>query len=177
MSLKYEPASEPQTLPYVEESTASTSSSSLPLTFISHKVFLTSVYNSQFPHRSVNLFFISVIVKDQLTDLWGSWLLHNDSRNTLCEIDLLRVLGFGFRVTCTGFRVPGIVFRVSDFVFRAQGSVFQVSSLRFRVPCVEFPVPGSVSRISLNIEPGTWLGSMCLGFQVSGYMFRIPRII
>ena len=27
---------------------------------------------SQFPHKVVNLFFILVIVKDQLTDLWGS---------------------------------------------------------------------------------------------------------
>ena len=41
-------------------------------TLISHKVFLKSFCKSQFPHKSVNLFFISVTVKDKLTDLWGS---------------------------------------------------------------------------------------------------------
>ena len=40
--------------------------------FISHKVVLTSIFKSRFPHKSVNLFFILVIVKDKLTDLWGS---------------------------------------------------------------------------------------------------------
>jgi len=35
---------------------------------------------------TVNLFFILVIVKDRLTYLWGSWLLHNDFKNTLWEI-------------------------------------------------------------------------------------------
>jgi len=40
--------------------------------FISHKVLLKPFCKSQFPHKSVNLFFILVIVKDKLTDLWGS---------------------------------------------------------------------------------------------------------
>ena len=40
--------------------------------FISHKVFLKSFCKSQFPHNSVNLFFILVIVKDKLTDFLGS---------------------------------------------------------------------------------------------------------
>ena len=35
---------------------------------ISHKVF----WKSQFPHKSVNLLFILVVIKDKLTDLWGS---------------------------------------------------------------------------------------------------------
>ena len=39
--------------------------------FISHKVFLKAFCKSQFPHKSVKVFFISVIVKDKLTDLWG----------------------------------------------------------------------------------------------------------
>jgi hypothetical protein len=39
--------------------------------FISHKVLLKSCCKSQFPHKSVNLFFILVIVKDMLTILWG----------------------------------------------------------------------------------------------------------
>ena len=28
-------------------------------------------------------------VKDKLTDLWGSWLLQNDFKNTLCEISMV----------------------------------------------------------------------------------------
>jgi len=39
--------------------------------FISHTMFLKSLYKSQFSHKSVNLFFILVIVKDELTVLWG----------------------------------------------------------------------------------------------------------
>jgi len=33
---------------------------------------LKSFCKSQFPHKSVNSFFLLVIVKDKLTDLWGS---------------------------------------------------------------------------------------------------------
>jgi hypothetical protein len=40
--------------------------------FISHKVFSESVCRSQFPEKSVNLFFILVKAKDKLTDLWRS---------------------------------------------------------------------------------------------------------
>ena len=43
-----------------------------PCTLISQKVFITSLCKSQFPHKSVNLFFILVIVKDRLTDLSGN---------------------------------------------------------------------------------------------------------
>ena len=50
---------------------------------ISHKVFLKLLYQSQFPHKFVNILFISVIVKDKLMDLWGSWHLQNDCK-TLC---------------------------------------------------------------------------------------------
>ena len=39
---------------------------------ISHEVFMKSFLGSQFPQKSVNIFFISVIVKDKLTDSWGS---------------------------------------------------------------------------------------------------------
>ena len=31
-----------------------------------------SACRSQFPHKSLSLFFILVMVKDKLTDLWGS---------------------------------------------------------------------------------------------------------
>jgi len=41
-------------------------------TFISHKGILKSLCKSQFPHKFVNVFFILLIVKDKLTDLWGS---------------------------------------------------------------------------------------------------------
>jgi hypothetical protein len=40
--------------------------------FISYKVFSKSFYMSQRPHKSVNLFSVLEIVKDKLTDLWGS---------------------------------------------------------------------------------------------------------
>ena len=53
---------------------------------ISHEVFLKSFRKSHFPHKSVNLFFILVMVKDKLTDLWGSRLLQNDFKHTLCKI-------------------------------------------------------------------------------------------
>ena len=39
---------------------------------ISQKVFMKSFCKSHSPHKSVNLFFMSVIVKDELTDFWGS---------------------------------------------------------------------------------------------------------
>ena len=46
--------------------------------FVSLKVFMKLYCTSRFAHKVVNLFFISVIVKDKLTDLLGSLLLHND---------------------------------------------------------------------------------------------------
>ena len=39
---------------------------------ISQKVFIQLFRKSHFPHKSVNLFFILVIVKGKLTDLCGS---------------------------------------------------------------------------------------------------------
>ena len=42
-----------------------------PSVFIPQKVFLKSFCESRFSHKSVNLFSISVIVKEKLTDLWG----------------------------------------------------------------------------------------------------------
>jgi len=40
--------------------------------FISQKVFIESSYKSQFPHNSVNLLFVLVIIKDKLTDFSGN---------------------------------------------------------------------------------------------------------
>ena len=53
--------------------------------FISHRVFLKLFCKSQFPHKSVNLFFILVIIKDKLTDLCRIWFLQNAFKNTLSE--------------------------------------------------------------------------------------------
>jgi len=39
---------------------------------VSQKVFIKSFCKSQFPHKSVNLLFILVIIKDNLTDLCGN---------------------------------------------------------------------------------------------------------
>jgi len=40
--------------------------------FISQKLFLESLCKSQFPHKSVNLSFILVNIKNKLTDLRGN---------------------------------------------------------------------------------------------------------
>ena len=42
-----------------------------------YEVFLKSFCKSQFPYKFVNLFFVLVIVNDELTNLWGRWLLQN----------------------------------------------------------------------------------------------------
>jgi hypothetical protein len=56
------------------------------LAFISHKVFLKTFCRSQLPHKPVNLSFTITYIKNQLTNLWGSSVLQNDFKNTLCEI-------------------------------------------------------------------------------------------
>jgi len=43
-----------------------------PLNHISQKVSIKSFCKSQFPHKSVNVFFISVMIKVKLTDSWGN---------------------------------------------------------------------------------------------------------
>ena len=40
--------------------------------FISQRVFIKSFCKSPFPHKSVNLFFILVTIKDKLTNLCGN---------------------------------------------------------------------------------------------------------
>jgi hypothetical protein len=39
---------------------------------ISQKMFTQLFCKGHFPHKSVNLFFILVIMQDKVTDLWGS---------------------------------------------------------------------------------------------------------
>ena len=76
----------------------------------------------------MDLFFISVMIKDKLTASGGNRLLQNDVMNTFCEIEVdlgderddgagfpaeleverylgFRVYGLGFRVLGSGFRV------------------------------------------------------------------------
>ena len=56
-----------------------------PQVFIPHIEFFQSFRKSQFPHKSVNLFFILVIVKDKLTDLWGGGVdFFKMTSKTLC---------------------------------------------------------------------------------------------
>ena len=54
---------------------------------ISHKMLSKSFCKTQFPHRFVNVFFIKVIVQDELTDLWRSSILPNAFQNILREIN------------------------------------------------------------------------------------------
>ena len=56
-------------------------------TLISHRLFLESFCRSQFPHKSVNLSFTITNIKNNMTDLRGNWVLQNDLKNTLCEIN------------------------------------------------------------------------------------------
>ena len=57
-----------------------------PSEMISLKVFLKSFCRSKFPHKFVDIFFRLKMIKDKLTDVWGSRLLPNDFTNILCEI-------------------------------------------------------------------------------------------
>ena len=57
---------------------------------ISQKVFIKSFCKSQFPHKSINLFFIITNIKNELTGLRGGWLMQNDFINTFSAINLRR---------------------------------------------------------------------------------------
>ena len=56
---------------------------------ISPKVFIKSFCISQFSHKSVNLFFILVMIKEVLADLCWNRLWQNGCINTFCEIKTL----------------------------------------------------------------------------------------
>ena len=60
---------------------------------ISHEVFLESFSRIQIPHKSVDLSFTITSIKNELMDLCGNQLLHNDDINTFCEIRVHRVVG------------------------------------------------------------------------------------
>ena len=59
---------------------------------MSQKVFLKSFCISHPSHKSVNLFFTLVTVKDTLTDLCGSCPMQNDFKITLSKLKLGRNL-------------------------------------------------------------------------------------
>ena len=54
--------------------------------YLTESVYTVVLQKSQFPHKSVNVFFILVIITDKLTDLCGNLLLRKDFINTFCEI-------------------------------------------------------------------------------------------
>ena len=68
---------------------------------IRHKVFIKSFCKSQFPHKSVDLSFILVIIQDKLTSLCGNRLLQNNFINTCCEIRAVRVVARSARTPPT----------------------------------------------------------------------------
>ena len=75
--------------------------------FISHKVFFKSFCKTQFPHKSVNFFFILVIVKDTLSDFGGIRLLQNDFENSLWEIRFATVAPANqYATSISGIVVP-----------------------------------------------------------------------
>ena len=51
--------------------------------------------NSNFPHKSVDLSFILVMIQDKLTDLCGNRLLQDDFIKNICEVKVRRVSGVG----------------------------------------------------------------------------------
>ena len=52
-----------------------------------------SFCKSRFPHKSVNLSFVCVAIKDTLTNLLGNSILQNDFMNIFCEIKSTAGLG------------------------------------------------------------------------------------
>jgi len=61
--------------------------------FASHKVLTKSFCTSRFPHKSINLFSVLVMIKDKLTDLCGNCLLQNGFLKTFCELRLASEVG------------------------------------------------------------------------------------
>ena len=58
--------------PYSKVSAVSLYAMSSGEDLVSQRVFLKLFCTSQFPHKCVNLFFISVTMKDELTNLCGN---------------------------------------------------------------------------------------------------------
>ena len=52
--------------------------STFSLWLLSDIVYLLISFNSQLPHKTVDLIFYSVIVNNKLTILWGRWLSKSD---------------------------------------------------------------------------------------------------
>ena len=77
--------------------------------FISQRVFIMSFRKSRLPHKSVDSFFMFVVIKDKLTDLCGNELLQNNFINTLCSIGLTAIVSRsivqGFLLRCSSCSV------------------------------------------------------------------------
>jgi len=56
---------------------------------------MNSFCKSQFPHKSVDLFFLSVAIKDRLTDSCGNWLMQNNFINTFRGMNMDSAYGRG----------------------------------------------------------------------------------
>ena len=56
-------------------------------TLISHRVFILSICRSRPPHKSINLSYTIIDIKDELTDWCGNGLLQNVVANNLCEMN------------------------------------------------------------------------------------------
>ena len=55
-------------------------------TILSHRMLVQSWLKRQSPQKSVNLFFVIMIIKDKLKDWCGKLLFQNNFINTFCEI-------------------------------------------------------------------------------------------
>ena len=53
---------------------------------ISHEVFIQFFWTSQFPHKSVDFFIMSVITKDELVDFCGNGFFQSNFMIDWCEI-------------------------------------------------------------------------------------------
>ena len=68
----------------------------VPLSYLTESVHKVALHKSIPAKKSVNLFFISVIINDKFADLCGNRLLQNDFMNTFCEVNLDQIPGLNF---------------------------------------------------------------------------------
>jgi len=88
-----------------------------------------SFCKSQLPHKFVNLFVASVIIRNKLTELCGYRLVQNDVINTFCKIIPEAAVASNGRVLRQLERAPHPVVPVQD---RVRGHL-RVSGFAFRV--------------------------------------------
>ena len=59
---------------------------------VSQILFIKLFCRSQFPHKSVNYFFMTVIIKNTLANLCGNRLWKNVAVNAFCETSAMEVV-------------------------------------------------------------------------------------